>query len=532
MSHSNNKNLLNVSSASSRRLAGDVVISDGATLNRAQVQTPGARGNLAGAPLASWVGWVDVGDSWANTPFMLNLTSSATAPFQNNSITMRSTTGSNIIITAAGANAVTDRRNFDTANFRTDYAGQRIWLEIRFTKGTSNPIVFVNCIDISSRFNLTTSGAAPEWLDSALSCSFHTTALFWPSGNTPLGCWLNAHLTNQESYNWMITGQPPAWVQAGGSMIPLYTSNFSINTDGWVQNIGNPSLVLTGNIDGISGVDDTLRVSGSGSFGFGRSAGTSGLIMGNCYRMTFSAFVESGAFSGSAFWGVPNSGNILGTIGQSDPRPAVTTDTWTNVTVEWRHIRGGTDLILSWQTTSSGASTAATLISPFNIYIKNVVITQLGALSLPNVQPIPVVDDGTAIGDNPAFLVGMTPIVQDGTKPCRIRKSLSWAGTHEQKTLFEGTSVTLPPNVVIQDVDTKATAASTGSGLTVGTTGTANRYVAANAFTTAKKVHTLANQIPSSTAANQLNIAIDPDTNNYTGTITTNVILNLQGNSV
>jgi hypothetical protein len=494
MSHSNNKNLLNVSSASSRRLAGDVVISDGATSNRAQVQTPGARGNLAGAPVASWVGWVDVPSANPSaTTYIAHLASIVTDPFSS---AWRSgfliTTAGGLNIEGIGATTA-DLRSWRWAGFRSIYSGQRVWLEVRLTQGAANPIVQINSVDVSSLFALVTTGTPPDWLNENLATVNHLTGLNWPTGNAPLGCWLNAHLTNQESYNWMITGQPPFWVQSGGGMI-------SQNTSVFVNTIGSSGYEV---FSGASATGFTAEATDNYSQA---AVALPVYIGGTRAQMIYDLTVTSGQVPRAVFNGQGPGSKIL-TVGTNQV-----------VSIEASGPR------------SAGMAIFTTLPSSFTI--SNVRIVPEGALSLPNVQPIPVIDDGTAIGDNPAFLVGMTPIVQDGTKPCRIRKSLSWAGTHELKTLFEGTSVTLPPNVVIQDVDTKATAASTGSGLTVGTTGTGNRYVAANTFTTAKKVHTLANQIPSSTAANQLNIAVDPDTNNYTGTITTTVILNLQGDSV
>jgi hypothetical protein len=495
MSHSNNKNTLNVVSANSRRLAGDVVVSDGTTSNRAQVQTPGARGNLAGAPLASWVGWVDVPSANPSATCRVFYIGPSTSPSVLNvsELTFAIGTLGQAVITQKGTVTSANERGFSYSSFRAIYSGQKIWLEVRFAKGTADPIVRVNNIDISSSFSAFANDTPPEWLDSGIISTYHLNSFNWPAGPAPLGCWLNAHLTNQESYNWMISGQPPFWVQSGGGMI-------SQNTSVFVNTIGSSGYEV---FSGASATGFTAEATDNYSQA---AVALPVYIGGTRAQMIYDLTVTSGQVPRAVFNGQGPGSKIL-TVGTNQV-----------VSIEASGPR------------SAGMAIFTTLPSSFTI--SNVRIVPEGALSLPNIQPIPVIDDGTTIGDNPAFLVGMTPIVQDETKPCRIRKSLSWAGTHEQKTLFEGTSVTLPGNVVIQDIDTKATAASTGSGLTVGTTGTGNRYVSANTFTTAKKVHTLANQIPSSTAANQLNIAVDPDTNNYTGTITTTVILNLQGDGV
>ena len=64
-----------------------------------------------------------------------------------------------------------------------------------------------------------------------------------------------------------------------------------------------------------------------------------------------------------------------------------------------------------------------------------------------------------------------------------------------------------------------ASVASSGSGLTVGSVTTPALFVAANTYTTARKLHTLATALPAGTATNDLSLVLDPDTAAYTGTI-------------
>lgn len=94
--------------------------------------------------------------------------------------------------------------------------------------------------------------------------------------------------------------------------------------------------------------------------------------------------------------------------------------------------------------------------------------------------------------------------------------SLSWAGTHEAKS-FLGQRC-LPNGAVIDLVTSKATVASSGTGFRLVDVNDA-AYVTANAFTTAKKVHTIGTRIPLSTSENATNMAVDPDSANYTGSI-------------
>jgi hypothetical protein len=103
-----------------------------------------------------------------------------------------------------------------------------------------------------------------------------------------------------------------------------------------------------------------------------------------------------------------------------------------------------------------------------------------------------------------------------------VRGSLSWSGTHEAKSLLG--QIALPSNARITNITTSATTASSGSGLTLGTTNSATRWVALNTYSTGTKIHTVANSgLPAGTAAADLDIILDPDTANYTGTINVSV---------
>jgi hypothetical protein len=149
----------------------------------------------------------------------------------------------------------------------------------------------------------------------------------------------------------------------------------------------------------------------------------------------------------------------------------------------------------------------------------NVTLTPIGALAAYSDQP----GIGKQLHDITGNLADLT--LASGTSFARpatvgssqVRATLTWAGTHEAKSLLG--QVSLPANAVITSIITTASAGSTGSGLTIGSVTTPNLFVAANVFTTAKKVHTLAAQLPAGTATNDLNLVIDPDTANFTGTI-------------
>lgn len=112
---------------------------------------------------------------------------------------------------------------------------------------------------------------------------------------------------------------------------------------------------------------------------------------------------------------------------------------------------------------------------------------------------------------------GVDWLLKSETGSNQIRATLTWAGTHEAKSLLG--QIALTTKDVITSIITEATVASSGSGCTVGSVTTPALFVAANAFTTSREVHTLAAQLPAGSATNDLSLVIDPDTANYTGTI-------------
>lgn len=102
-----------------------------------------------------------------------------------------------------------------------------------------------------------------------------------------------------------------------------------------------------------------------------------------------------------------------------------------------------------------------------------------------------------------------------------VRGTLTWSATHGAISLTGAQA--LPAGGVVNQITTLATVGSSGTGLTVGTTNTATRWVAANTYTTAKKVQTIANLLPASAAAADNDFVVVPDNANYTGSITVEV---------
>jgi hypothetical protein len=368
------------------------IYSDGLTSNRAQIQTPGTRGNLAGASMASWVGWVDVPTSNPASDGDVTQLSNSTSGSNTASLRIISDITGALVLQATGVAGYGDRRVFTYSGFRSNYSGQRVWLDIRFTNGTTNPVIRVNGSDVSSSFTLTTAGTPPDWLFSSLNNLYHLTATNWPAGPAPLGQWLNAHLTNTESETWRTTGRPPVWVQIGGSAVDVKPTSSSFAywfgtgsvvsstatqvvaaAGAVVLNVRNPALTVTP----IAGAKVRFNVTVSG--------------------LTGTATIQ------------------LSTFSQSAVSSTVTAD-------------GTYELDVT--TTTSGQLYVIIAISSITQATFTINSAKLfGAISIPSIQPILVLDDVTTIEGNQARLLGMVPVTE--RKDWRIVDSTATSGNEQ-----------------------------------------------------------------------------------------------------
>ena len=149
---------------------------------------------------------------------------------------------------------------------------------------------------------------------------------------------------------------------------PIYTSNFSVNVDGWTQN--GVANVVAGNIDGIGGQDDVLRLTSDGAneaHGILRGSATSGVV----YKLSYSYYLPSTNTTIKklgAYWG----GNIIGTFN-------VETDSWTTITIN-RTVSSSSQIRFYGITSTDQNVFVGTAGDVF--YIKNVILT---AIVLPSV---------------------------------------------------------------------------------------------------------------------------------------------------
>ena len=388
----------NLRNEMSTRPATDYIYSDGAIANRAILQTPGTRGNLAGAALASWVGWVDVPTanpsvvaaiaciSSSATP---NLASTNTSPAWSLFVTLRPD-GSLLIRQMGASPAANDSRSAYTATtFRSLYSGQRIWLDVRITAGTSQPVLRINGITQSLADLLV--GTLPNWLDSSLVATTHLTGHNWPLGPVPLGCWINAHLSDSESDTWRTTGRAPTWVMAGGDCLELISASQDRDFSG--AGVGNwTSLIGTATVANTASALD-LTLGATGATGVRLASAAYRAVNANYYtRVTFTCTLISGTAPQLRLGYTSGGGEIL------------FTPSGTPTAVSYDFYMGPNNQFTIY---SSSSNSSVIRFDDFST-------KAIGALSLPRIQPILCVDDITEIGGNAARLTaGMRPISSD-----------------------------------------------------------------------------------------------------------------------
>lgn len=354
------------------REAAGYLWSDGVTSNRAQIQTPGPRGNLAGAPLASWVGWVTV-PAASTTAEIAGESSSSTALASASAWSLGIAWSTDaLVVRANGATPATDFRTLTISGLRSSFSSQRVWLEVRITAGTSTPVVRVNG---SAQSGTAADGAGtdPDWLSASLVATNHLTGYNWPVGPAPIGCWLNAHLTDAESETWRITGRPPAWVVAGGYAGQLIHS-------AWVSGV-------VGGVTRTSSGPDNLGLDGTASSQINNSPKIPYITPQSIWRLSWTQNATGVRL------------NYGGGI-QIDASPGFSQNGFNAVAGQkYVVVRGGFPNFYL----ASGDTTTALALS-------DIKMTFAGALSRSVVLPINALGDGTVLGDNPARLVGIQPV--------------------------------------------------------------------------------------------------------------------------
>ena len=393
-----------------------------------------------------------------------------------------------LILELTGAAAGTDYRRLTFSNWFTATPAGLVPVTVTWSR-SAVPTVYVRGVAVTG--TETTGGTAPAWTDAIVStylvAGVRGATERWKT-RLKVTLW-NDDLTAAEVLA-LATG-PLAPVWSGDSNAVLrYTADWSAGVDGWTIDASGAGPALTGNVDGIGGVDNTLRfVCGSGASVY--VGGYRGITTaGRRYRLTGSVYVPAGqAFSGIRAWG-SNSGITITTV-------APTAATWTAFTVEFT----ADDYSIAFY-----AFTGSTHLFTGNgtdaFYLSGVTLTELGPVFRPVVQPCRIVDDSGPNQIGGVLTAGVLPVTDK--MDFRIRGSVATTAIAAVQ-LFGAPVFIDATRVALDSVDILPTGTPT---LSIGDGTTVAKYTASAAKTAAWTRETISANYPADSAKTGVHVNV------------------------
>ena len=182
---------------------------------------------------------------------------------------------------------------------------------------------------------------------------------------------------------------------------PAYASDFSVNADGWID--FGTRLDPTGNIDGIAGEDDCLRVEpygGSTTQHYMYASSATSWVIGNSYRFRMKYYIPS---ANTLVNGVTAGGGVSTRDYQMNEFG--TTDTW--VQTEWYYmtLRVSTGLYIMSNIDGDAYHTSSAIRGDNYIYFKDIEVEDMTA---PNLKQ-------TTVANSPTHTDGVAGLVGNGS---------------------------------------------------------------------------------------------------------------------
>jgi hypothetical protein len=319
----------------------------------------------------------------------------------------------------------------------------------------------------------------------------------------------NRALTAAEVLDLSINGV--ALADRGASQTAVYTSNFSAGADGWTT---TGSATVTGNIDGINGQDDWLRISAAG-----------GVNTANVLK-NLSPTVPAGKRCRIKLRVFLPADNV--TLTGVDVSPRTAGGAGAGGAIAYYQIGAGNQLDIVYDSTTAFVDTFAQLrllgINASNVatatagdlyYVKLVEITQIGLTSellASNAQSDTGQIFDTAGNRTHGLLPasGATVVGRPVSQTREVRWTNTWAGTNELQYIGGVNQAILPANAYIESIIGTVSGA-TPHDIIVGDGSDADRYVTITTGLAAGTTSfTLANR---TTDGTNLKLTVDPDTN-------------------
>jgi len=468
-------------------------ISDGATANRGEILTPGAIGDVAGLPM-SFLAVLDVGtsDPSSNSAFIY-LGDSTSPNFSSGGGTSNAsyayiTTGGSLQIRVNGAAGSNYRRLIYT-DFRTAYSGRNgLRLAIVFPEGnsTTSPRIEVDGVDVTGSFALSTAGVIPNWIPTALETTKYLWGYQWSAGRSPYVRAIIGALSTAESATWGTTGELPAWAtKAGDGRKPTTATN------------GNSPREY-----------DTFDGASTTGFHAIKSTTTTDPDVGG-FPLPYT--VKSGESIVVRF-----SATLTGTAPLVQLQTSLATGSNSSNS---ETLTEGAQTVILTATSDSNHLAFRTATGDINEFTISAAHIGLGLIDDPYYQP--ALATGDRLGRMSRRLLGITPVPALGTSQVVISHTLTWDGSnHTAQSLTGGQA--FEAGFVPTMISLVPSAASSGDGWTIGTSADADQYKTVASYSTGKTIYTqadFASRVPGGTGATNLDLLIDPDTANYTGSI-------------
>lgn len=387
--------------------------------------------------------------------------------------------------------AASDQRHAKLTTFLSDYGGRAVSIIVTRSAGTLT--IYVNGVSVSYT-EATAGGSPPAWSGSITSTYMHlgngNNATYQFDGIIYRCAVYNLALSAAEAIEVYFRGGATPERFRWGSLTALNTSSFA--------NAGYDTFSSAS----ATGYTAAKTTTGAGTVEANSApAYTTNIILGRRFLADFTITLTSGTMPTLS----------LGETGVGAATAAQTPGAGANA--------------LEYTITTKRASVSAGFLSASadvtNYTIASFSLTPQGAFvdfSLDEGIGYQCHDSSANKLDAVLSTSGIRHVVDRRSGYVRTPGSgLSWSGTHEAKSLLGQRA--LPDGAVVTLLTRKSTAASTGTGCTVGTTNAATRWQAADTFTTAKEVSTLANQLPAGTADADNDIVVDPDSANITASI-------------
>lgn len=483
----------------------DALYSDGSTSLRRVEITPGTAGAVAALPISIPFEFQVLTSNPSASVIIAKFgpTANPVTSTQDNSLNLFIDTSGGLSLWEIAVGTGNSRR-LDYAGFRAAYSG--LWVRgmvvFATADSTTAPVIYLQGVDATASFTATAPGTPPNWMPTALDTTrFYSGGAFTAGRFIPHGPILGA-LTAAEVLEWTQTGRLPVWCEiATGSAVATVT-NDGTAAGNFVNTGGNAGAAFDVNSTVAGKIYFLLKASGNSWFA--NTPALSSEPIGKRFGFTIKARLRSGS-------AVP----II--VGSDLTSAAVTsfTPTGTETTFTGTFTNNAGVLRIGTPGSANGSS----------YEFDDFAMWPLGPIFKPVIQPIAVLADAGTNKIAGILTSGITPITL-GDRGA-FTATLTWSGTHEGKSLIGAQAI--PSNAIITRIWRKATVASSGSGCTIGTTNSATRWQALDTYTTAAEIVTLANQLPAGTAANDLDIVVDPDTANYTGSITVTVEYQIVG---